>query len=196
MNTRPLSILTPVFPQAECHPVVFLDRDDTLVPDLPYRNTPDGLTLFPNAAKGLRLLRENGFRLILLSNQSGIHRGRITVEQLMGIHRRMEELLAGEGVQLDAAFYCPHTPDEACDCRKPLPGMIHAASENFSLDFEPACMIGDRKADIQLGIATGITPIQLQLPGRERIEGAEYAATDLLDAAQWFLKKFSSFLKR
>lgn len=196
MIFTPLALLTPVFPASEAHPVFFLDRDDTLIPDRPYRNTPDGMALFPHAGEGLRRLRNAGFRLILLSNQSGIGRGRITLDQLQAIHKRMEELLAAEAVQLDAAFYCPHTPDDHCTCRKPHPGMIQAAQKYMALDLSRAAMIGDKPADIQLARNAGITPIQLFLPGRECLTDAAYTATDLLDAAKWFLAYTSSVRKR
>lgn len=181
-----ISKVTPAFPQDEEHPVFFLDRDDTLIPDHAYLSDPDGVELLPNAAKGLRLLRDNGYRLILVSNQSGVGRGLITLEQLDAVHNRLVEILAGEGITLDAAYLCPHAPSEECPCRKPLTGLIDAAKRDFLIPAGSA-MAGDKPADIQLARNAGLTAIQIRCPKRPGDLQADYSADDLLDAAEWLV---------
>ncbi len=182
-----LSYLTPVFPQTEAHPAFFLDRDDTLIPDLPYRNTPEGMELYPNAGEALRLLRQAGYRLILLSNQSGIGRGRITLPQLDAVHKRMEELLANEGVQLDASYYCPHNKDEGCPCRKPATGLYDAAIRDFNTLQNGSAMAGDRSGDLRLAKAVGLHAIQIKTATQEILPEAECVVPDLLAGANWLL---------
>ncbi|MCQ2396747.1 MAG: HAD family hydrolase [Lentisphaeria bacterium] len=182
---RPLiKYLAPVFPQAEEHPVFFLDRDDTLIPDHAYLSDPDGVELLPNAAEGLKLLREKGYRLVLVSNQSGVGRGLITMEQLAAVHARLVQILAENGVALDAAYLCPHAPSEECACRKPLTGLIDAARKDFAIP-QGSVMAGDKAADIQLARNAGLVAIQIRCPKRPGDLQADYAADDLLDAAKW-----------
>lgn len=183
-----LSYLTPVFPQTEAHPAFFLDRDDTLIPDLPYRNTPEGMALCPNAGEALRMLRQAGYRLILLSNQSGIGRGKITLPQLEAVHKRMEEILSAEGVQLDASYYCPHNKDEGCPCRKPATGLYDAACQDFNILRDGSAMAGDRPADLKLAKAAGIQAIQVKSATQEILPEAACVVPDLLGGAQWLLK--------
>lgn len=187
MTLLPESILTPVLDRNVPRPAFFLDRDDTLIPDVPYLSDPGRVELYPLAVEGLIMLRNAGYRLILLSNQSGIGRGLFTREQLKAVHARLQSLLAAQGVSLDAAYFCPHVPQESCPCRKPATGLLEAACHDFPTILEGSAMAGDKEADILLGRNAGITAIQILAPGRKRIEGADYEATDLADAAAWLL---------
>ncbi len=193
--TQPLSclkLLTPVFPQEETRPAFFLDRDDTLIPDVPYLRDPAGVRLFPRSAPALRRLREAGYRLILVSNQSGIGRGLIPLAQFWAVHQRLQELLLQEGVQLDGAYFCPHAPEEHCLCRKPSPGMLQAAWEDFSTDKEGSALAGDRSADILLAKAGGLAAIQIHREGAEPLPQADFQAQDLWEATQWLLARGTS----
>ncbi|MGN0867849.1 MAG: D-glycero-alpha-D-manno-heptose-1,7-bisphosphate 7-phosphatase [Oligosphaeraceae bacterium] len=188
--TPPLSclkLLTPVFPRQEARPAFFLDRDDTLIPDVPYLREPEGVRLFPRSAPALRLLRQAGYRLILVSNQSGVGRGLIRPDQLWAVHRRLQELLQAEGVQLDGAYFCPHAPEERCPCRKPSPGMLQAALEDFPTLKEESALAGDRSADILLAKAGGLAAIQIHREGADPLPQADAQAQDLWEAAQWLL---------
>ena len=156
-----ISILTPVFPVTERRPALFLDRDDTLIRDSPYLSRPEGVELLPGWREGLTAFRKAGCRLIMVSNQSGVGRGLITREQLLKVHARLTDLLAEGGVQLDATFYCPHTPEAGCRCRKPGTGMIEAACKAFPTDLTASLMVGDRKGDMEMGIAAGVQSAQM-----------------------------------
>lgn len=176
MSHSPISILTPVLPAEACLPALFLDRDGTLIHDVPYLKEPGGVSLLPGAIPALRRFREAGYRLILVSNQSGIGRGWIAMHELLAVHAQLVKLLAAKGVQLDAAYYCPHTPDAGCSCRKPSPGLLLKAMENFPTDRARSLMVGDRQGDIQAGRGAGLRCLQI-LPGKDAapFPGAEAA---------------------
>ena len=107
---------------------VFLDRDGTLIHDVDYPRDPEGVRLLDGAAAALARLGELGFALVVVSNQSGVGRGRITADEARRVHERMTADLAAHGVALDAAYYCFHGPEDGCVCRKPAPGMLLQAA--------------------------------------------------------------------
>ena len=181
---RPIvTIFTPVFPADELHPAFFLDRDDTLIFDVPYLRDPAKVRLTPGAIEGLKQLRAAGWRLILVSNQSGINRGKFTEEELRAVLGRMNALLASGGVQLDALYNCPHTPDENCACRKPGIGLFEQAQRDFNIDMAHSVMCGDKPADIQSGRAAGLRTIQLRLfPDSPHLD-ADYTVNTIAEAA-------------
>jgi D-glycero-D-manno-heptose 1,7-bisphosphate phosphatase len=134
---------------------VFLDRDGTLMVDTDYPRDPAEVRLLPGAAAALARLRERGFRLVVVSNQSGLARGMITPEQAGRVHDRFVECLAAEGIVLDGAYYCPHGPDGGCDCRKPRPGLLRRAAAELGLDLDRSFAVGDRHRDVEAGVAAG-----------------------------------------
>ncbi len=141
---------------------VFLDRDGTLIEEVGYLDRIDRLRLFPETVDALRLLQRAGFRLIIATNQSGIAQGLFTETFVRDLHTHLTELLARGGVRLDAVYYCPHHPTgkladyrQACDCRKPGPGLLHQAARDFDLDLTRSYMIGDRWRDLMAGLAVG-----------------------------------------
>ena len=139
--------------------VVILDRDGTMVIDRGYLSDPAGLEFEPGAAEGLRCLHEHGFRLIVVTNQSGVGRGLFPLERLHAMNARLTEMVEGAGARLAGLYYCPHAPDAKCDCRKPSLGlMTQAASE---LKFAPAAaiVIGDKESDIEFGRRAGAKTI-------------------------------------
>jgi histidinol-phosphate phosphatase family protein len=147
---------------------VFLDRDGVLIEDTGYPDDPDAISLLPGVGSGLRALREAGWRLIVVSNQSGIARGMFPLERLHAIHDRLRELLAQEGVVLDALYFCPHHPrgttepfNTACDHRKPSPGMLLSAASEFSLDLHDCWMVGDKESDVQAAHQAGCRAVLL-----------------------------------
>ncbi|MEM9805571.1 MAG: D-glycero-beta-D-manno-heptose 1,7-bisphosphate 7-phosphatase [Cyanobacteria bacterium P01_D01_bin.56] len=138
---------------------VVFDRDGTLIHERHYLSDPEQIELIPGIVVGLRLLAELGFGLIIVTNQSGIGRGYFSEHKLAEIHARLTQLLAEEQISLDGIFYCPHTPHDGCDCRKPRPGMLLQAAQRFHFDPAQCFVVGDKPCDINLGKAVGATTI-------------------------------------
>lgn len=155
---------------------VFLDRDGVVVDDPGYLSDPAALRLLPGVGEAIAALRAAGWRVVLVTNQSGVARGYFSEARLAEIHARLGELLARAGAALDAVYYCPHHPEaevvayrRACDCRKPAPGLLQAAARDLGLDLAECWMIGDRAADVAAGRAAGCRTILVAPPeGRER----------------------------
>ncbi|MGZ5977417.1 MAG: D-glycero-alpha-D-manno-heptose-1,7-bisphosphate 7-phosphatase, partial [Isosphaeraceae bacterium] len=144
------------------NPCVFLDKDGTLVEDIPYNVDPGLIRLSAGAAEGLRLLHASGFRLIVISNQSGVALGRFPESALAGVRARLEELLADVGVPLAGFYYCPHHPQgqlpcytQACLCRKPQPGLITRAAWDHEIDLAGSWFVGDILDDVETGHRAG-----------------------------------------
>lgn len=144
---------------------IFLDRDGVLVDDRHYTHSPDDVHLLPGAAAALKLVAQR-YRLIVVTNQSGIARGLVTLMQLHRVNQRVLADLEREGVALDAIYSCPHHPTvgethytHACECRKPRPGMILEAIRRFRLAPELCILIGDKPSDIEAGRAAGVATI-------------------------------------
>jgi len=140
-------------------PFVLLDRDGTLNVERHYLSDPAELELFPGVTGALKRLRALGYGLAVVTNQSGVGRGYFDLAAVERVHDRLRDLLAADGASVDAIYICPHGPDEACDCRKPLPGMARQAQAEFGFDPHEAVVIGDKEADIDLGRAIGATTI-------------------------------------
>ncbi|MDH7637270.1 D-glycero-alpha-D-manno-heptose-1,7-bisphosphate 7-phosphatase [Sphingomonas oryzagri] len=166
-------------------PFAVVDRDGTLIEDRVYLADPDGIAFLPGAIEGLRALREAGFGIVMATNQSGIARGYFDEAALARIHARLTALLAAEGLSLDAIYHCPHGPDDGCDCRKPLPGMVAQAMADFGFRADEAVFIGDTAADMGAAAASGLTGIQVYLPaGAAPAPGATHVAPDFAHAAR------------
>ena len=173
---------------------VFLDRDDTIIRDVPYLNDPRAIQLLPGAADAIRSLNEARIPAIMVTNQSGIARGFLTEEILSSIHDRLIRLLGNRGALIDAVYYCPHHPEGTvaafsmeCACRKPAPGMLLKAALDFGIDLRQSYLVGDKAIDIQTIAAVGGAGI-LVAPQGSTISGAAYIAADLPDAVRWILK--------
>ncbi|MCE5186108.1 MAG: HAD family hydrolase [Planctomycetaceae bacterium] len=158
---------------------IFLDRDDTLIHDTGYISDPEKVKLMPGAAHALWQLKKMGFLVIVISNQSGVARGLITVEQLDEVHRRMNDLLASEGVYPDGIYYCPYHPEGTVapynrdsELRKPKPGMLLLAAREKDIDLERSWMIGDSYRDIEAGRAAGCHTILVDVAGKPRVKQA------------------------
>lgn len=180
----------------QCTKAIFLDKDGTLVNDVPYNVDPSLVTLSPNAAAGLRLFSRLGYLLLLVSNQSGIAHGYFQESELNGVWQRLDQLLAEEGVQIDGYYYCPHHPAGsasayaiACDCRKPLPGMLLQAAAEHGVDLSTSWMIGDILHDMEAGKRAGCNTLLID-NGNETewalsaIRAPDLTAPDLYVAAQ------------
>jgi D-glycero-D-manno-heptose 1,7-bisphosphate phosphatase len=129
---------------------VFLDRDGTIIEDAGYLGDPGKVRLIPGAAAAIRQLNERGFPVLVVTNQSGIARGLLSLDDYRATERRLEELLAPEHAMLDAHYFCPHLPEisGACECRKPGTLLYRQAAERFGLDLSRSCWVGDRVRDI------------------------------------------------
>ena len=147
---------------------VFLDRDETLNPDPGYINDPALFSLYPWVAGELARLKNAGFKLMIISNQSGIGRGLITWDQLNSIHQKLDhQLMEAAQITIDNFGVCPHHPDDTCECRKPKPKLILDTIKKFNLDPKQCFMIGDRKSDYLAGQAANLAESFLIQPGDE-----------------------------
>jgi D-glycero-D-manno-heptose 1,7-bisphosphate phosphatase len=147
-------------------PAVFLDRDGVLVRDVRHAADPARLELLPGAIEALRALRWWHYLLVVVTNQSGIARGRFTAADAQRVADRLGELLASGGGALDGYYYCPHYPQGsvpelsfACTCRKPAPGMLVQAANELGADLGRSWMVGDTLADVSAGQAAGVRPV-------------------------------------
>ena len=169
-------------------PAFFLDRDGTLVADHGYPDDPAAMVPLPGVVEAMQLLRRAGFLLVLVSNQSAIGRGMLSVDRHLEIHAALARRLASSEVELDGAYYCPHTPWASCKCRKPSPGLLQAAVTDLGIDVKRSFMVGDRQSDIGAGLALGCKTILLG-NWDEREADSGYVFSDLLQAARSILPR-------
>ena len=130
---------------------VFLDRDGTIVEDPGFLHEPEKVKLLPGAAEAIHRLNTADVRVVVVTNQSGIARGRYTVDDYEAVQRRLGELLAAHGARIDGAYFCPHHPQLSgpCDCRKPGLKLFREAAQAFDIDFSRSWWVGDRLSDVQ-----------------------------------------------
>jgi len=156
--------------RGEPRPTLFLDRDGVLVIDRGYLARARDVELIAGVPEALRRARAHGYRLVGVSNQSGLGRGHFTADDLDGVMRRFTDRLAAAGAPLDAFYYCPHAPQDGCRCRKPAPGLLEEAADRFAWIPERSWVIGDKLSDLDLALQHGLRPV-LVLTGH----GAEQA---------------------
>ena len=167
---------------------VFLDRDGTIARDVHYCRRVDDFELLPTVPEAIRFLNANGFRVVVITNQSGIARRYFTDETLSQIHRKMREELARYDGQVDAVYYCPHHPDDGCDCRKPRTALFLRAAKELDIDFSSSFVVGDMQMDIDAGKALGCKTVLVTTGPQEGngvVDSYDYMADSLLEAAQW-----------
>lgn len=179
---------------------VILDRDGTLIHDPGYLADPEGVRVLPGVADALRALCRAGFGLVVATNQSGIARGRYTLERYEQVRRRLAAVLEAQGVRLDASYHCPYHPDGTVPAyarehedRKPAPGMWLRAARDLGLDLSRCYSIGDGERDVVAGKRAGTTAVLLA-GGRDKwplpVGGPydpDFVARDLREAAIWIL---------
>ena len=139
---------------------IFLDRDGVInrnPPNKGYVRKWAEFTFIPNSRKAIRELTESGYRIVVVTNQSGIGRGLYSEEDLADIHARMVAEINKTGGKIDAVYYCPHHPDAGCECRKPKPGMLIRAAREHNIELSNAHLIGDVPTDIEAGQRAGVT---------------------------------------
>ena len=169
-------------------PAIFFDRDGTLIEDVHYCKNPDHVRVLPGAVEALQRLKAAGFRHIIITNQSAIGRGYMTLADYDAVHARTLELI-GEGL-IDGAYYCPHTPEHPSTHRKPAAGMVHDAARDHALDLARSWFVGDKGIDVECGRTAGARTV-LVLTGRgTALDGAnaDFVARDLAEATDFILK--------
>ena len=139
--------------------VIILDRDGTIVIDRGYLGDPDGLEFEPGAAEALRLLETHGYRLVVITNQSGVGRGLFPLQRVHEMNARLETMVLDAGAHLEAIYFCPHAPDDGCVCRKPAQGLMANAVDQLRFDPTRAVVIGDKESDIEFGRLAGAMTI-------------------------------------
>jgi D-glycero-D-manno-heptose 1,7-bisphosphate phosphatase len=146
---------------------VFLDRDGVIIQNREnYVRSWKDVEFLPSSLDALILLSQTSYKIIIITNQSAIGRGIITIEQAEAINQRIIREIFDVGGRVDGLFICPHVPEDHCLCRKPLPGLILQAAESLSIDLSLSALIGDALTDIQAGIAAGILSLFLVKTGR------------------------------
>jgi D-glycero-D-manno-heptose 1,7-bisphosphate phosphatase len=168
---------------------VFLDRDGTIIEEVNFLSEPDQVKLFTGTFDALRKLREEGFLVIVVTNQSGVGRGLFSEENVHAVHARIQELT---GDAIDAFYFCPHLPDGGCECRKPGDGMMRQAAMDFGIDFACSWIVGDKLLDVRAGNFAGIRSILVKTGyGRaheiEAGESAVFIADEILSATEFIL---------
>lgn len=159
-------------------PALLLDRDGTLIPDMGYPRSLEGVHLLDGAAAGLKAAQRLGYSLVIVSNQSGIGRGLISPEVAAAVDNAFMYLLAPEHIDIAGVYYCPHRPEEGCICRKPRPGLLLRAAVELDLDLPQSVVIGDKLSDLQAGQAAGCQ-------GGFRLTVARSRAGDTSNSGTW-----------
>jgi histidinol-phosphate phosphatase family protein len=170
----------------------FLDRDGTIIEEKDFIKTPDQIEFIPGSIDAIKMLRNLGYKIVVISNQSGIGRGILTEKMVIEVNQSFLKRLEDQGASADGLYFCPHHPDDDCDCRKPKTGMIKRAVRELELDLKDAVVIGDKLADIQLGKNIGATAVLVRTGyGRQELaklrdanpdERPDFVAENLLAA--------------
>jgi len=182
---------------------VFLDRDGTINVEKDYLVRSEDFEFLPGAPEAIRRLRDAGFLIIVVTNQSGVARGFFSEEEVAVLHRHLQEELAHHHTRVDAFYHCPHHPTHgvgvyrvACDCRKGEPGMLLAAAADHGLELAHCYMVGDKPSDIEAGERAGCTSILVKTgygsQEQDRIPAGTPVVADLPAAADWILSREAS----
>jgi len=186
------------------HPysAVFLDRDGTMIEDTGYLNRIEDIIFYPWTIDAIRALNQSGVPVVVVTNQSAIARGHLTEDGLARIHHHMTDVLAAGGAHIDAYYYCPHHPDgpvpaytQACNCRKPAPGLVERASRELGLDPTRAVVVGDKWVDVGLARTVGAKAVLVRTgygASQEAEPKKDLTADAIVDhlaaAASWILR--------
>lgn len=168
-------------------PAVFLDRDGTLMRDVDYCGDAKDVHVFPGASAALRKLKQAGYKLIIITNQSAIGRGYFSEAAYREVEREVTRQV-GEDL-IDATYFCPHSPQDGCECRKPQPGMIWQAARDHNLDVKRSFLIGDKQSDLECGRKAGVKTILVRTGYWREADplAAEHLVKDLSHAADIIL---------
>jgi D-glycero-D-manno-heptose 1,7-bisphosphate phosphatase len=179
------------------HQAIFLDRDGTLIEEKHYLSRPEDVVLYPGTAAALKRLQDRGFKLFIVSNQSGVGRGYFTMVEVERVNRRLLELLAESGVSLEKIYVAPEAPETASRGRKPSPQFLFDARDEFGLELGRSYMIGDKLIDLKCGWNAGVSRCLLVRTGygaeQERAFAAKLGSAVVADtlaaAADWILQQ-------
>ena len=182
---------------------VFLDRDGTVNEEVGYLTDLEKLRLIPGAGSAIRLMNEAGFKVILVTNQSGVARGYFSERLVHEAHARLGEMLRADGARIDAVYFCPHHPVAGtshytmdCECRKPKTGLIDRAVKDFLIDRQHSYMVGDKWSDVELGQRAKVHSVLVESgfahddPGNKRPDGVrdpDFLARDITEATSWII---------
>ena len=169
----------------------FLDRDGVInrrAPKGEYITRWEDMRFLPGVAEAIGLLNRSGFWVIVVSNQRGVARGLMTLQDLESLHSKMCEALAQEGARIDAIYYCPHEKQPPCACRKPAPGMLLAAAKDHQIDVAASWMVGDSDIDIQAGKSAGCRTARLLYTGETEGAESDLVVSSLIEAAREILQ--------
>ncbi|SRR5665213_1572283 len=186
-------------------PAVFFDRDGTLITDVGYLNNSSQIKLFAQTAGALKNLRNAGFYLFVVTNQSGVARGYFSETRVKKVHQMLQRMLKAQGAKIDAFFYCPHYPQgkvksfsKKCDCRKPSTGMVKQALKRYSIDLKKSYVVGDKLDDVLLAQNAKVAAGLLVRTGNGRKSEREFkklklekstVVSNLTQAAKWILSR-------
>ena len=184
---------------------VFLDRDGTINEEVGYLKSLDMLKVIPGAGAAIRRLNAAGFKVVIITNQSGVARGYFPESLVHEAHALLTATLRKDGATIDGIYYCPHHPTAGnskhtiqCDCRKPATGLMDRAARDLDIDLKQSFMVGDKWSDIELGHRAGARSILVRSgfapddAGNERpshVEDPDFTAHDLAEAADWIIEK-------
>jgi D-glycero-D-manno-heptose 1,7-bisphosphate phosphatase len=166
-------MLTSGKPQA-----IFLDRDNTVIKDDGYFHDASAIVFIPGAIDGLRALHNAGFLLFIITNQSGIGRGYFPESDAIAVHEKITELLAEQSIPIEKIYYCPHAPEDNCECRKPKPFLILKAAQEFNIDLAKSFFIGDHSKDIKAGKAAGTRTVFI---GKDDMDNPTATTSPMID---------------
>lgn len=169
--------------------LVLVDRDGTINVERHYLSSPDEIELFPGAADALKLLCDLGLRVVVVTNQSAVGRGYFDAARLEQIHDRLNAVLEEAGGRVDAIYFCPHAPEDGCDCRKPATAMARRAAHDFNAELSRSFVIGDNVCDIELGKNIGAATVLVRTghgarTEREKLTKSDYTVENLFEAAR------------
>lgn len=161
-------------------PAIFLDRDGVIIENIPnYVRRLEDVQIFEQAVAALAKIASSPFAIVVVTNQSAVGRGILSIEQAHSINTHLVEAIVQAGGRIDGVYMCPHAPEDQCNCRKPMPGMLLQAAQELSIDLAHSIMIGDAYSDLLAGQAAGITKIVLVRTGRGTVQEQKPVPTEL-----------------
>lgn len=183
---------------------VFVDRDGTLIKEVGYLSRLDQIEILPGVPEGLCRLRENGLKIVMVTNQSAVARGMLNEAQLQAIHREVWVRLSNAGAILDGIYYCPHHPEEGigdyrriCECRKPKSGMVAKAARELRLDPQGSYVVGDQAIDMELAGSIQAKGVRIgQPPFPDAADLGYTMVKDFPEAAEWIARDFARYSTR
>lgn len=160
------------------YPAIFLDRDGVIIENRPsYVRSWNDVEIYPQALTALSRLKDSPYKIVIVTNQSGVGRGVIPIDMAEAINRRLLAVIEAAGGRIDGVYMCPHAPQDNCDCRKPRPGLLLKAADQLSLDLSRSILIGDALSDLKAGFSAGLQKIALVRTGRgaQQVQSPEAA---------------------